>query len=317
MDGGTRSFELLKERIASIPEGMRQALADDGPLAMRDRFVRPHGELTLFGAGGSAGPARLLAASLRAAGWQVSLAAPSCFALDRRGHEGALCVVSQGLSPNARLVLGRERGPTLLVTAVADAPPSAEVLRHGPAAENDMLVRVVGPALASLAAVRFAGVADEAALAALPDAVAAARCAAPDGDFEHIVLITAGDYQDVVEGLRWKLLETLALGDPPIYDVLQFAHGPFQQLFDRRALVVVFDRGTLEEQSLFMRLGAMLVPERHALLRLRATLPFPLCWFEHDAQLNQLVLELLRRAPRDLIDWPGKGRDASLYGLDH
>jgi hypothetical protein len=31
--------------------------------------------------------------------------------------------------------------------------------------------------------------------------------------------------------------------------------------------------------------------------------------------LNQAVLATLAAAPRDLIEWPGKGRDEALYAL--
>ena len=253
----------------------------------------------------------MLARSLAARGWPVAVVPPSRFAVDDPAH--ALCVVSQGLSPNARLALDGATGPTLLITA-ADADHGT-VLRHGPAAENNMLVRVVGPVLATLAALRFAGLVDERALDAVPQRSAVAHCDVPEARFDRLAIITAGDYCDLAHGFRWKLLETLGFGDPPVYDVLQFAHGPFQQLYHERVLLIVLDRGTPREQPLFARLREMVVPERHTTLRLTATLPAPLCWFEHDALLNHVVLELLRRHPRDLINWPGKGRDQSLYGL--
>jgi hypothetical protein len=205
----------------------------------------------------------------------------------------------------------------LVVTArEPDTSHSVTVLKHGPPSESDMLVRVVGPALACLAVMRFAHIVDESSLSEIPQAIAQTQFCPPSRPFDQIVLITAGDYLDVVHGLRWKLLETLVFGDPTVYDVLQFAHGPFQQMYERRILLVVLDRGTRGEEVLFGRLAQMVVPERHEILRLRATLPFPLCWFEHDALFNQLVLALLEKRPRDLIDWPGKGCDAQLYELD-
>jgi creatinine amidohydrolase len=308
-EGALRSLALLRERVAAIPDAVAEALEDDAPAAARAAFPRPEGTLHVVGAGGSSGPATVLVACLRARGWLAEVCTPSRFVTEP--PEGATCIVSQGMSPNARLALGRARGRTMLVTASDIA--HEVVLRHGPRSENGMLVRVVGPVLATLAAMRFAGIAID---PALPDRIRGAPPAVPQQPFDHIVLIAAGAYAELVVGLRWKLLEALGYGDPPIYGVLQFAHGPFQQLFERRVLVVVLDRGTPAEEPLFARLSEMVVPERHVLLRLRATLPYPSCWFEHDAQLNALMLALLERAPRDLIDWPGKGRDAGLYGLD-
>lgn len=292
-----------------IPRAVAEALADDAPDRARRAFPRPEGMLHVVGAGGSGGPAGVLTACLRDRSWNVRACAPSQFATEP--PDGAVCVVSQGMSPNARLALHHARGKTLLVTAVDT--DHGVVLRHGPPSENGMLVRVVGPVLATLAAMRFAGVHVEASLV---DHIRDARCECPDQAFDQIVIVTAGGYAELVHGLRWKLLEALGYGDPPIYGVLQFAHGPFQQLFERRVLVIVLDRGTPAEAPLFARLADMVVPDRHTVLRLRATLPAPLCWFEHDAQLNQLVLGLLERNPRDLIDWPGKGQDRGLYGLD-
>jgi creatinine amidohydrolase len=311
-DGEVRSLELLRERIASIPAELQSALEDDAPLRAQERFGRPQ-RLTIAGAGGSMGPALILGACLEETGWNVRVDPPSAFVLRRT--EGALCVVSQGISPNARLALRRGGSPKLLITA-SSTDEQAVVIRHGPASESGMLVRVVGPALATLAAIRFSGVVEERALASLPARVAEAECSVPDVDFERVVIIAAGDYTELVQGLRWKLIETLGYGDPPVYGVLQFAHGPFQQVFDERILCLVLDRGIPEEQALFDRLGHILVPERHHLLRLRASLPSPLCWFEHDAMVNALVLQMLERQPRDLIDWPGKSRDRALYELD-
>ena len=307
-----RSRALLTERVRSIPDAVRAALSDSRPAAARQQFGAP-GPVSIVGAGGSAGPARMLAACLP----NARVVPPSQMLLSDP-PDGRMVVISQGLSPNARLALSRARGRTMLITAADETPADADVvLRHGPETENGMLVRVVGPVLASLASIRFADVALEEELGALPKRIEQASCEVPS-DFDHIAFVTAGDYLDLCHGLRWKILETLGYGDAPIYDVLQFAHGPFQQLFDRRVLLIVVDRGTAAERRLYDRLGAMVAQAaQHTIVRLTSSLLFPLCWFEHDAQLNQLVLELLRRSPRDLIDWRGKGLDDQLYGLDH
>jgi creatinine amidohydrolase len=59
----------------------------------------------------------------------------------------------------------------------------------------------------------------------------------------------------------------------------------------------------------------MLVPERHALVRLKARLPGPLAIFEHEAMLNQLMLRVIAARGIDLVHWPGRGLDGPLYDV--
>jgi hypothetical protein len=126
--------------------------------------------------------------------------------------------------------------------------------------------------------------------------------------------VTAGSYLALAHGLRWKLLEASGIPDPPVWDVLQFAHGPFQQMYGRPMLLCALE--CPGAAPLFDRLERILVPGRHALVRLAATLPAPWCWFEHDAQLNALTLALLAARPVDLARWPGQGADGELYAWD-
>ena len=324
IDGSDRSLELLSERVASIPAEVTRALESDAAQQARASFPKTAEPLAIVGAGGSSGPATFLAACLERQDWRTRLLPPSCFAFADSPFGSPLCVVSQGMSPNAQIALRLASEPPLLITAVKDPAVACVPLRHGPDSERELLVRVVGPALACLAAVRFSELASDDELGVLPSAIhaAAKNKAVSDenaalfesGPYDHVVLITADSYRDVMAGLRWKLLETLCFGDPTTYDVLQFAHGPFQQMYNARTLLLVLDKGSAREDDLFSRLQEM-VPDHHLLLRLRATLPFPLCWFEHDALLNQLVLSLMRRNPRDLISWAGKGLDRHLYEL--
>jgi hypothetical protein len=60
----------------------------------------------------------------------------------------------------------------------------------------------------------------------------------------------------------------------------------------------------------------MLVPERHALVRLRSSLAnAPLAALDHVAQTHELLCRALRARPRDLSSWPGLGRDRPLYDV--
>ena len=103
---------------------------------------------------------------------------------------------------------------------------------------------------------------------------------------------------------------------PPVWDVLHLAHGPFQQRFDGRATFLALTRAdATSEDELLDRLATMLLPERHVLVRLPASLPGALALFEHEALLNALVLAYLDARAVDQVEWPGRGRDAPLYGF--
>src|SRR5581483_1105171 len=109
-------------------------------------------------------------------------------------------------------------------------------------------------------------------------------------------------------------LEGLCAPEPPSWDVLQVAHGPFQEIFEREITLLALER-TGVGADLFDRLARMLVPERHALVRLRSSLPAPLAAIEHHALTCELVHRALRARPRDLAAWPGSGCDAPLYDV--
>jgi hypothetical protein len=326
LSGPAASLALLRQRAARTLDALDGDLSLPSPTLPRHfatarRFVAT-------GAGGSEGPARAFVAALEEQGIAARFRPLSTFAL-RDVDDAAVVLFSQGLSPNARIALSGSR-PTVIVTAVdpADegAAAAAAALRlamgrgaivwsHGPRDENRLLLRVEGPARATLAGLRLAAAIAPCSLPA--DLAVAARRAARIGAAplapHPVALVTAGDAGPYAHGLRWKLLEGLGVADPPVWDVLQVAHGPLQQFYEAPITLLCLEG---EGQTpLFDRLARTLVPGRHAMRRLFARLPHPWSWFEHDAQLNALVIATLARRPRDLIDWPGKGRDGSLYDL--
>ena len=105
------------------------------------------------------------------------------------------------------------------------------------------------------------------------------------------------------------------LGRPcPLWDLCALVHGPLQSFYEREATLVLFEReGT--RSDLGARLGRVLDPTRHALVRLRSAVPGPLALVDFDLQLDWLLVEALRGSARDLAEWPGKGRDTALYDL--
>jgi creatinine amidohydrolase len=340
VDVPDRVRALLAEHAAAIPGELSRAL-DPGlafPALPRDAGV------VVTGVGGSEGPARYLALLLHLAGRRAAYTPLSTYALARPASpEDTLVLFSQGLSPNARLALRRapEHRAAILFTSV-DAARAAPELRAcldaftgaggrvvllPPDDESGTLVRLVGPAIALVAAARFtAGQEgsrlDPVALARVPalGASAPARAAAAAASLPPLALhrqlafVAAGPSLEGCHGLRCAWLEGLGAREPPLWDVLQIAHGPFHQFFDEEITLVTLEHdGDDAERELFDRLAGMLVTPRHALLRLRSALPPPLGALDHELLVTALLLRALGERSKDLGG--ALGCDAPLYGL--
>src|SRR6185503_10506563 len=100
------------------------------------------------------------------------------------------------------------------------------------------LVRVVGPMAGYLAALHAAGSKAPAwSMDAICEALVATpgRTAAGLADFDPnklpagIAFLTTGTYDDLTYNLRCKVLEGMLLPAPPVWDLLEVAHGPLQQ----------------------------------------------------------------------------------------
>ena len=218
----------------------------------------------------------------------------------------------------------------MLATAVTDADRLAPWRARGivvvgfPGAdEYHTLVRVTGAVTGHLCALRLAralGV----ALAIEPDALEAALAEAPAATAgvtdamlaAPLAFVVSGTYGELVLNLPLKVLEGMLRPLPPVWDVLQLAHGPFQQAVAGPATFLALTRPDApDEAPLLARFEAMLDPGRHALVRLEATLPTPLALLEHEMQLNALAAARRRGARRRPGRWPGRGGDAPLYRL--
>ncbi len=342
--------ELLTARMASVPIELERFLGEDDThraTAKAAALLRGAKRVVTTGAGASEGPARMLASELHAAGRAGSFEPLTSFLAseDRRALEPEathLVVFSQGLCPNVRIALrhAHDFRHLTLVTSVAPDANAAEgtsprtvadlaargasIVRHGPLDERGLLVRIVGPTVATMAALRLAGLDSPPSLArryqeAFTQAgdelegVRATHLGAPTSE-QRLALVTVGSGGKHVHGLRWKLLEACGLADPPVWDALQFAHGPFQQVVGRPIVLCALERRS--DADLVARLERLLVDGRHRLLRARASLPSPWCFFEHDAFVNALALELLGDRDLELSSWPGQGADGPLYDFD-
>ncbi|HEY1954873.1 MAG TPA: hypothetical protein VGH28_04660 [Polyangiaceae bacterium] len=326
-ENNSSSVGRLAERVGCVAAEVERALA--APLALPGD-LGSHRRWITTGVGASEGPARLLAALLRADGRVADFAPISSFA-DGAPAADACVVVSQGLSPNARLPLARAAAYArmILVTAHDADHAGVAIVRHGPASEDGLLLRVVGPAAANATVVRLAKAITRetngnGASHSPPDvggALATARQRALDalGDhepasmFELAGLVASGDDTTLCDGLRHKLLEGLGRTHPPIWDVCALVHGPLQSFYERDATLLSIEREP-SRGDLHERLARVLLP-RHRVVRLRSKLPGALAVLDFDLQLNHLLVEALRARPRDLAEWPGKGCDGALYEL--
>ena len=289
------------------------------------------------GVGGSSAPARLLVATFESLGCPARFVPLSAFAegTARPRPREALCVFSQGLSPNALLALGCAFSfhDAFLFTSVGACDPAlasfveggGHVLTLPPEHESPTLLRIAGPPIAMLAAALFAheiagSPIAEAELARLEPALVAsserARLAVaslPSFALDApVAFVTSGSGLPLAAGAPIKWLEGLGVAEPPVWDVLEIAHGPFHAFYTSRCLLVALG----PRSPLVARLASMLVPDRHALLELPTRLGPSLAPLEVQVAINELFLAAFSRSPRDLFEWPSKGLDAALYGIN-
>jgi creatinine amidohydrolase len=329
----------LRDALLRAAEALPALAAPAALSAFDPRAARA---FRITGVGSSAAHARYLAVLLaEELGLPARYVPLDAFPLAGDGRD-VLVVFSQALSPNARLALAETQSwlHTVLVTAAAtsrdaerrrtlDALRSAGVgvVDSAGGDEFGTLLRVEGPVAGYVAALRFArslglapvpelGRVQEAYAAALERGAAMAKALAPRLAAEPVLLLASGSYREASDNLRLKLVEGLLRPVPPISDPIEFAHGAFQSLFERRATLLALTRPDApHEAERLARLRSMLDPERHLLVALEATLPGFLAIFEHEAYLGALVLAALEHAGVDPSRWPGRGADGPLYDL--
>jgi creatinine amidohydrolase len=353
--GWRSGHQRLEARVRALPGALREG-ARSRSVPPVSRAVLACDAIVTTGIGTSGAHARFLAEV-----WNARVPIPARFtppsallgAPPPDASHRTLIVISQGLAPNARLLLryraswrhivvltaatedgARRAGDTAKAECLADLRTTGVGLLPFVAGENeyDTLVRVTGAMAGYWSVLQLVeSVApsppDRAPdLDAICDAIAAApaRLDVLDPPLDPAWLATApafltsGTYGAMVENLRLKVLEGMLLPAPPIWDLLDVAHGPYQQAFDGPATLLALTRpDAAHEDDLLARLGAMLDPARHRLVRLAATLPGPLAVFEHEALVNELLLRAIAARGIDQVDWPGRGMDAPLYALDH
>lgn len=331
---------LLSERLQTIPFVMRSTSAD----AMA-RSVAPSAALQwdVVGVGGSEGPARLMVEVINHRGGRARHLPVSSFLVPSRARnrERGLVVFSQGLSPHARMVLGRTeayercivistRLPAEVQSCMSPACAEVTVINHLPQEEPRSLVRVVGPTAAAVVAVWTAF--DLTGASALERAQlnlgmqAAVKwyesISASDpwrGALDHGELafcLAAAQDLPAAHQLMWKWQETIYQPLPPALDLLAFIHGPFQSIYDRPACLLALrsTAGPAVDQA-WTALENVLHPDRHRLVELQSPVSFPLSYFYFDALVLGILVQAVAQRGLRLDCWPGQGKDRVLYEL--
>jgi creatinine amidohydrolase len=328
-------YRILAASIARLPEALRQTAAGRAdPIDFDPREVR---SFVVTGVGSSAAHARFLRHHLAVLGLPVRFASLSEFAAGPAGSQrDVLVVFSQGISPNARLALAEPRRwkKVILGTGVRSGLEELEgagvvIRRFADDGEHGTLVRMIGPLCGHWTALELArdlgAAAGRSPLPAIDVAVVCERVgAATESDVvaemgwldDDVALLTSGSYGELVGNLRYKLLEACLRPMPPVWDLLEVAHGPFQEAVGKRRSFLALTRaGAPAEAELLARLREMLDPERHRVIVYEAKLPAPYSIFEHEAMLDRVCLRFIEERRLDQVRWPGRGADRPLYAM--
>lgn len=347
------AHRLLRERADGAPDLVREAASLDlPPLPFAGRAVR---SFVTTGIGSSEAHAKLLAHLLAVElGLPARWAPAGAFVAPPGDVErDVLIVFSTGLSPNARLALASAAAwrSVILVSGVAPgdiaAGAGAEKLaaleavrdvggvciRAPGGLEYGTLLRVAAPLAGYAIAYRLAAAIGEAAdlpverlrldaeriCARMAAIASSAGALAADGDplTGRVAFLASGGYGELAGNLALKIQEGLLAPLPPLWDLIGFAHGPFQEVCEQALTFFLLQRrGAPLEDELVRRLDDMLDPHRHRLLTLPSELPGPLALFEHETLLNELVLRAIAARQIDQARWPGRARDQPLYEVD-
>ena len=343
-----RGLDILAQRIEQVPECLRQTLAPSLPTPV---FAGAAREVITTGIGSSEAAAKYLQAQLNRIPQQHAEFLPTCAfygelpAASARKH---LVVFTQGLSPNAQIVLARRSqfaGLTLVTSSTLEGQrqagktdraqllqdleaEGASIVTHPMEDEFEILPRIIGPVCALLAAWKVAASVAEAQSTAaqarisdmldavwavdLPDTELLERCA-------HELLTGVDFYFSdcsslYAQNLAAKVLETVFCAPPRIRDLLDYSHGPFQAERAQPGHRWIFTSEQPAALDLVARLRPLLERVNPPVI-IQSPVPEPYAIFYYERFLNVVVLRAAKLAGYNLIDWPGKLEDGEGYAL--
>ncbi|RKX36104.1 MAG: creatininase [Verrucomicrobia bacterium] len=339
---------LLRRRLKQIPDLLVGMLGD--PPRADPKTLKSTGFI-VTGTGSSEAHARFLVNLLNRYADRPAEFVPLsgfCASTPIAASDQTLVVVSQGLSPNAQVAINEfaSFAHTIVFTATtaegaaaAGKTARAQLIRdlesagvefiRGPLEEEySTLIRFVGPMACFLSTYLYSrSLKPDALPPVTPQDLRHLLASEIDPETtrtfitesEHFkrgfYLIAGAPLCETAQNLGYKFLEGLFWSSPAIWDYLQFAHGPFQEVSLHPRPVVILEGPGDTEAELASRTRDML--ESVSLPHITITGQFepPLSILEFEATFNTLIMHLIEHFKVDQINWPSKGKDDPLYGF--
>ena len=339
---------LLRRRLDQIPELLVGML--ENPPRPRPESLRSPG-FVVTGTGSSEAHARFLVNLLnRHVGRPAEFVPLSgfCASDPLEASDRTLVVISQGLSPNAQVAINQSASfaHTVVFTATtsegaAGAGKSSraqligelesagvEFIRGPLEEEYSTLIRFVGPIACFLSTYLFSRSLEPESLPPVtPQHLRHLLASAIEprttetfiresDHFKRGFYIVAGTpLCETAQNLGYKFLEGLFWSSPVIWDYLQFAHGPFQEVSLQPRPVVILEGPGNTEAELASRTRNMLESASLTHITIAGRAEPPLSIIEFESTFNNLVMHLIEYFGIDQINWPSKGKDDPLYGF--
>ena len=346
-----KGHNLLQERLSRLLPHLLKNATHHGK-----RTAAPsHAHWVITGVGSSEAHARFLVYLIHTYSRATAEYRPlSAFVKNapRNARHAGLVVFSQGLSPNAAIALQyhRDFAHTVLFTApLATLQAETDVDRShliesliqshcatfvpvGEDTERGLLLRVVGPAAAYIAAIEWLHrtyplgpkLISKTCLEACSQQAINIPLPLPAKDFlihaqtKGILIIGAAPEIEYAQNLAYKLTEGLNIPHVLIQEALGFAHGPFQSIRGNPThapLVILLSHPEEKNKALMSRVQSLLVHCQTPILSLQTDLPEPYRILAYELTLNQWVLQIITAMGLNLHQWSGKGEDFPLYDL--
>jgi hypothetical protein len=257
----------------------------------------------------------------------------------------SLIVMSQGFSANARIAcsFAEKFKKCVLFTA---ATPEALAQSNKPEAlalwrelelvgtdfvatpepeEYTILIRTVGPLCGYAAILKwlsaFTGEYAD-ALQGIPEVIEAV-CNVPQATIAGLAtsfldgfeMNFVGSEQEYAQNLSYKRVEGIFGAQPIARELMQMAHGPFQQNFATAKDQWIFSADTLEQRGLVRRLLPMFERLGSKSFEIVSPAAAPLSIFFFEMLMDRVLLEAIGDVGYSQVDWPGKGLDGEGYQL--
>jgi hypothetical protein len=344
--------ELIEQRLAQIPSLLVQML-EETPVTLSST-TRTAQSFILTGIGSSEAHARYLTLLLNIYTNCQALFIDFIGLMKMQNmftSDQVLILVSQGLSPNAQMVLkyGQEYfSHVILFTSMNKEQlmtkyqwihiEKIEIIQFPLYDEYVTLIRIIGPICAFLATILFIQNLTNKQLIEVDylreicitksSSHSLLRQVMIDDyqqQFSHgpFYLIVSSPLNNVCQNLCYKFIEGVYWTSPIICDYLQFAHGPFQQIrsitIRSSAILCIVDKSNPFDIELERRLRQMV--NEHDLINIytldlsSSSSSIIYSIFELEMKFNRIILEIMCANGCDQIHWPGKGQDQPLYSF--